>query len=251
MIGTLPLAGKRAFVTGGGSGVGAVIALELAQAGAKVTICGRRLAPLQKVADRHDAITLVVADITDEAAISAAIAHHAPDIVIANAGASESSAFVKTELASFQHMMDVNLTGSFLTLREGARAMQSKSWGRLIAIASTAGLKGYPYVAPYAAAKHGVIGMVKSVALELARKGITVNAICPGFLETEMTERSIANIVEKTGRTPEAARASLEDTNPMKRLVPPEEVARAVLWLCGEGSDMVTGQAISVSGGET
>ena len=147
-------------------------------------------------------------------------------------------------------MIDVNLVGSFLTLREGAKAMRDKPWGRLIAVASTAGLKGYPYVAPYAAAKHGVIGLVKSVALEFARKGITANALCPGFLDTEMTARSIANIVEKTGRSPDEARASLEATNPMHRLVPPEDVARAALWLCGSGSEMITGQAISISGGE-
>ncbi len=247
----MTLAGKKAFVTGGGSGVGAVIATQLAEAGAMVTICGRRLAPLEAVADGRANISAVVADITDEAAISAAIANAAPDIVVANAGASESAPFVKTDLAAFERMMTVNLTGTFLTLREGVKAMQGKTWGRLIAIASTAGLKGYPYVAPYAAAKHGVVGMVKSVALELARKGITANAICPGFLDTEMTERSIANIVEKTGRSPQEARASLEATNPMHRLVPPEDVARAVLWLCRDGSDMITGQSISISGGET
>ncbi|WP_353476391.1 SDR family NAD(P)-dependent oxidoreductase (plasmid) [Salipiger sp. H15] len=247
----MSLAGKTAFVTGGGSGVGAVIALAFAEAGAEVVICGRRMGPLEAVAARHPAIRAVLCDITDEAAISAAIAGAAPDIVIANAGASESAPFTRTELAAFERMVSVNLTGTFLTLREGAKAMKDKPWGRLIAIASTAGLKGYPYVAPYAAAKHGVIGLVKSVALELARKGITANALCPGFLDTEMTERSIANIVEKTGRSPEEARASLEATNPMHRLVPPEDVARAALWLCGEGSDMVTGQAISISGGET
>ncbi|SEL09393.1 SDR family NAD(P)-dependent oxidoreductase [Pacificibacter marinus] len=247
----MTLSGKTAFVTGGGSGVGAVIALMLADAGAQVTICGRRLAPLETVAAKHNAISAVVADITDEAAISKAIADCAPDIVIANAGASESAPFAKTELAAFERMMSVNVTGTFLTLREGTKAMKDKPWGRLIAIASTAGLKGYPYVAPYAAAKHAVVGMVKSVALELVRKGITVNAICPGFLDTEMTQRSIANIVEKTGRSPEDARASLEATNPMHKLVPPEDVAKTVLWLCGEGSDMITGQSISVSGGET
>ncbi|WP_460274463.1 SDR family NAD(P)-dependent oxidoreductase [Celeribacter sp. ULVN23_4] len=247
----MSLAGKKAFVTGGGSGVGAVIATMLADAGAEVTICGRRRAPLEAVAATHPNITAVVADITDETAISDAIATCSPDIVVANAGASESAPFAKTELAAFERMMNINLTGTFLTLREGVKALHGKPWGRLIAIASTAGIKGYPYVAPYAAAKHGVVGMVKSLALELVRKGITVNAICPGFLDTEMTERSIANIVEKTGRTPEEARASLEATNPMHRLVPPEDVARAVLWLCGEGSDMVTGQSISISGGET
>ena len=247
----MSLHGKSAFVTGGGSGVGAVIAVMLAEAGASVTICGRRIAPLQSIAAKHDSITAVVCDITDEAAISQAIATAAPDIVVANAGASESAPFVRTELAAFERMMSVNVTGTFLTLREGAKAMKGKPWGRLIAIASTAGLKGYPYVAPYAAAKHAVVGMVKSVALELARKDITVNAICPGFLDTEMTERSIANIVEKTGRSYEDARGSLEATNPMHKLVPPEDVAHAVLWLCAQGSDMVTGQCISVSGGET
>jgi len=245
------LDGKTAFVTGGGSGVGAVIATMLAEAGAQVVICGRRAEPLEAVASTHPNIRGTVCDITDEAQISAAIADCAPDIVVANAGASESAPLVKTELAAFERMMSVNLTGTFLTFREGAKAMKGKPWGRMIAIASTAGLKGYAYVAPYAAAKHGVVGLVKSAALEFAKKGVTVNAVCPGFLDTEMTERSIANIVEKTGRSPEEARASLEATNPMHRLVPPEDVARAVLWLCGEGSDMVTGQAISVSGGET
>ncbi|MFC3141122.1 SDR family NAD(P)-dependent oxidoreductase [Psychromarinibacter halotolerans] len=247
----MSLDGKTAFVTGGGSGVGAVIATMLAKAGAQVVICGRRAEPLEAVASTHPNVRGTVCDITDEAQISAAIADCAPDIVVANAGASESAPLVKTELAAFERMMSVNLTGTFLTFREGAKAMKGKPWGRMIAIASTAGLKGYAYVAPYAAAKHGVVGLVKSAALEFAKKGVTVNAVCPGFLDTEMTERSIANIVEKTGRSPEDARASLEATNPMHRLVPPEDVARAVLWLCGEGSDMVTGQAISVSGGET
>ena len=247
----MSLDGKTAFVTGGGSGVGAVIATMLAEAGAQVVICGRRAEPLEAVASTHPNIRGTVCDITDESQISAAIADCAPDIVVANAGASESAPLVKTELAAFERMMSVNLTGTFLTFRESAKAMKGKPWGRMIAIASTAGLKGYAYVAPYAAAKHGVVGLVKSAALEFAKKGVTVNAVCPGFLDTEMTERSIANIVEKTGRSPEEARASLEATNPMHRLVPPEDVARAVLWLCGEGSDMVTGQAISVSGGET
>lgn len=246
----MSLQGKTAFVTGGGSGVGAVIALALANAGAEVVICGRRAAPLAEVAARHASIRFVVCDITDETGLAQAIAETAPDIIVANAGASESAPLVKTELAAFERMMAVNLTGTFLTLREGLRALQGKSWGRVIAIASTAGLKGYAYVAPYAAAKHGVVGMVRSAALEVARKGITVNALCPGFLDTEMTERSIANIVEKTGRSPDEARATLAGTNPMQRLVPPDDVAQAVLWLCSEGAGMVTGQAIAISGGE-
>jgi 3-hydroxybutyrate dehydrogenase len=247
----MSLAGRKALVTGGGSGVGAVIALRLAEAGAEVLICGRRAAPLSGVAAQHPAIRSTTCDITDEAAMITMVAGFDPDIIIANAGASESAPFARTELAAFERMLTVNLTGTFLTLREGVKALQGKPWGRLIAIASTAGLKGYPYVAPYAAAKHGVVGMVKSLALELARKGITANAICPGFLDTEMTDRSIANIVAKTGRTPEEARASLEASNPMHRLVPPEDVAQTVLWLCSDGAAMVTGQSISISGGET
>lgn len=245
------LSGRSAFVTGGGTGSGAAIARALAGCGAQVTICGRRAAPLEAVAAASDNIRYEVCDITDEAAIGAAMACADPDIVVANAGVSASAPFTKTDNSNFEYCIKTNLTGTFLTFREGARAMQDKPWGRLIAIASTAGLKGYAYVAPYAAAKHGVVGLVKSVALEFARKGITVNAICPGFLDTEMTAQSIANIVEKTGRTAEEARAALEATNPMHKLVPPEDVARAVLWLCSPGSDMVTGQAISVSGGET
>ena len=147
-------------------------------------------------------------------------------------------------------MVDVNLTGAFLTLREGALRLKGAEWGRLIAIASTAGLKGYPYVSAYSAAKHGAIGLVKSAALELARTGITANALCPGFLDTEMTERSIANIAEKTGMTPEEARASLEKMSPQRRLIRPEEVVAAALWLCGPGSEGITGQAIPIAGGE-
>ncbi|WP_180899519.1 SDR family NAD(P)-dependent oxidoreductase [Martelella soudanensis] len=246
----MSLAGKRALVTGGGSGVGAVIARALADAGAEVVICGRRREPLETVAESRAAISAMTCDITDEAQVVALFAAAGPlDIVIANAGASESAPFAATTLESFNAMIAVNLTGTFLTLREGAKAMAGRN-GRLIAIASTAGLKGYAYVAPYAAAKHGVVGLVRSAALEYARKGITVNAICPGFLDTEMTERSIARIVETTGRSAGEARAALEATNPMKRLVPPEDVAGTVLWLSSDQAAMVTGQAISISGGE-
>lgn len=245
------LSGKRALVTGGGTGLGAELALTLAQAGAEVWIAGRRMGPLEAVAARHDSIHPVSADVTDEAQVDAMFETAGPcHIVIANAGASESVPFAKTSLDSWNRMLSVNLTGAFLTLRNGARQMQGRDWGRLIAVASTAGLKGYGYVAGYTAAKHGVVGMVKSAALDFARSGITVNALCPGFLETEMTDASVANIAEKTGMSAEEARKSLEKMSPQRRLIQPSEVSAAALWLCAPGSEGITGQAIAIAGGE-
>jgi len=244
------LSGKTVLITGGGGGVGAVMALSFANAGARVFVAGRSKDRLQGVAARHDLITSVVADVTDETSVAAMFTTCGPvDFVIANAGASESAPFVKTDLASWQNMLAVNLTGVFLTLREGLRQIPDHG-GRLIAVASTAGLKGYAYVAPYAAAKHGVVGMVRSLALEIAKTKTTVNAICPGFLDTEMTDRSVANIMEKTGMDEDKARSALTSHNPQGRLIDPGEVAQTALWLCSDGAASVNGQAISLSGGE-
>jgi NAD(P)-dependent dehydrogenase (short-subunit alcohol dehydrogenase family) len=191
----------------------------------------------------------VVADVTDEAAVGAMFrAAGRCDVVIANAGAADSAPFGRTSLAQWNAMIAVNLTGVFLTFREGLAQMDG--WGRLIAVASTAGLKGYAKIAPYAAAKHGVVGMVRSLALEVARREVTVNAICPGFLDTEMTDRTVGVIVEKTGRTEAEARAALMAMSPQNRLYRPEEVTAAALWLCGPGAEGVNGQAIAISGGE-
>ena len=246
----IDLSGKTALITGGGGGVGAAMALAFAEAGAGVWISGRSEHRLHAVAARHERISSIVADVTDEQSVRAMFAASGPvDIVIANAGASASAPFVKTDLGSWQNMMAVNLTGVFLTLREGLRQISDRG-GRLIAVASTAGLKGYAYVAPYAAAKHGVVGMVRSLALEIAKTRTTVNAICPGFLDSEMTDRSVANIMEKTGMDAAKARAVLAGHNPPGRLIQPREVADTALWLCGEGAAGVNGQAISVSGGE-
>lgn len=245
----MALMGKRVLITGGGTGLGAVLALRFADEGCAVVIAGRNADALARVAERHPSIRAIAADVTDEAAVTALFAGAGPcDIVIANAGAALSKPLVKTELAEWEQMIGVNLTGVFLTFREGLRQMPD--WGRLIAVASTAGLKGYPYVAPYVAAKHGVVGMVKALALEVARKPVTVNALCPGFLDTEMTDRSVANIAATTGRSLDEARTTLARVNPQGRLIDPAEVAAAALWLCQAGSDAVNGQAIAISGGE-
>lgn len=244
------LTGRKALITGGGGGVGAAMALAFAEAGAGVWISGRSEDRLCRVAARHDRISSVAADVTDERSVETMFAACGPvDIVVANAGAAESAPFLKTDLTAWQRMIAVNLTGVFLTLREGLRQLPDRG-GRLIAIASTAGLKGYAYVAPYAAAKHGVVGMVRSLAREIGKTGTTVNAICPGFLDTGMTDRSIANIMASTGLDQAAARARLTGHNPQGRLIDPGEVAATALWLCGGGAASVNGQAISLSGGE-
>jgi 3-hydroxybutyrate dehydrogenase len=243
------LAGRRVLITGGGTGTGADLARGFAEAGAEVVVAGRRAEPLEAVAARLPRTRARTADVTDEASVDALFAAAGPvDIVVANAGAAESAPFAKTTLAQWNAMLAVNLTGVFLTLRAGLG--QFTGWGRLISIASTAGLKGYAYVAPYAAAKHGVVGLTRSLALEVAKKDVTVNALCPGFLDTEMTERSIANIMEKTGKPRADALAALTRTNPQGRLIDPAEVTAAALWLCAPGADGVNGQAIAIAGGE-
>lgn len=247
-----PLARGRALVTGGGSGAGAAIALALAAAGHEVVICGRRAEPLQQVSARAAGIRPVCCDVANEAAVTALFAAEGPfEIVIANAGASESAPFARTESAAIERMITANLMTTFLVFRAALPEMARQGYGRMIAIASTAGQKGYAYVAPYAAAKHAVVGLVRSLALEAAKSGVTVNAICPGFMETEMTARSVARISAQTGRSDADVRGALAALNPMNRLVAPEDVARAVLWLVGPGTDLVTGQCIALSGGET
>ena len=247
---------RHALVTGGGSGVGREIALALAGAGVEVTICGRRVEALDAVAKENPRISGIIADVTDEEAVSAlyekAEAARGPfDIVIANAGAADSAPAHKVTLADWQKTIDVNLTGAFLTVKPALQGMAARKTGRIIFIASTAGLKGYGYVAPYVAAKHGVVGLMRALAAELAKTGVTVNAVCPGYVETDMLEQSVEKIVEKTGRTPEEARAALAATNPQGRLIQADEVADAVLWLCGDRAKSVTGQTIALSGGET
>ena len=255
MTGVRPLHGRHALVTGGGSGAGAAIAHVLARAGADVTICGRRVEQLQAVAKGHEPIHAIPADVTDEAVVGAlyrqATTARGPfDIVVANAGMAESAAAEKTSLDLWQRTLDVNLTGAFLSVRPAIRQMKEKGWGRIVFIASTAGLKGYGHVAAYVAAKHGLVGLARALGRELSRTGVTVNAVCPGYTESPMLDASVRRIVEVTGRTSEQARAALAAANPQGRFIQPEEIAHAVLWLCAEESGSMTGQAISLSGGE-
>lgn len=250
------IAGNHALVTGGGTGVGRAIALALAQAGVTVMICGRRKEPLEATAQACRGIHAKVCDVTQEAEVNALFAEaetaRGPfDIVVPNVGMSGSSPAPRTSLADWQRTIDVNLTASFLTVKPALAGMIQRKAGRIVFIASTAGLKGYGYVAPYVAAKHGVVGLMRALATEMARTGVTVNAVCPGFVETEMLEESVQRIVQKTGRTVEQARSSLSATNPQGRFVQPQEVAASVLWLCSEAAGSITGQAISLSGGET
>ncbi len=246
------LKGKTVLVTGGGTGLGADMARGFADTGADVWIAGRNSDTLAAMATTRDTIRAVEVDVTDETAVGAMFDFTGPaDIVIANAGASLSAPFGATTTDNWNAMIDVNLTGTFLTFRAAMRRMKGFAWGRLIAVASTAGIRGYPYVSAYCAAKHGVVGLVRALALESAKSGITVNALAPGFLDTDMTERSIANIVRKTGMSSADARGNLERMSPQNRLIEPAEVTAAALWLCGEGAHGITGQTISISGGET
>ena len=245
---------SHALVTGGGRGIGRAIATALSEAGATVTVLGRNRATLDEAVASGAAQFAVVANVADPAPMKPAIAEAAArqpiDLLIANAGAAESAPFGRSDAALFQRMMDVNFMGVVHAAQAVLPGMLERRSGRIVAIASTAGLKGYAYVSAYSAAKHAVIGLVRSLALETAKSGVTVNAVCPGFTETDLLEGSIENIITKTGRSRNQAIAELAKHNPQGRLIAPSEVADAVLWLCGEGAGAITGQAIAVAGGE-
>ncbi|MDL5038702.1 SDR family NAD(P)-dependent oxidoreductase [Comamonas resistens] len=253
---TRDLNDQHALVTGAGQGIGEAIARQLLARGARVTVLGRRAGTLQQLVDEFPGLChMELADVADESQVKTAFAQAASalgaiDILVNNAGQAQSAPFLKMDAALWQNMLAVNLTGTMLCIQQVLPVMVERGRGRIVNVASTAGLKGYPYVAAYCAAKHGVVGLTRALALELASKGVTVNAVCPGYTETEIVRESIARVVAKTGRTPEQAMAEFVKGNPQGRLVQPQEVADAVLWLCGPGAGAITGQAIAVAGGE-
>jgi len=249
---------RHVLVTGGARGIGLACARALQQRGATLTLLGRDQVALdQAVAtlSPYGIVGAVAADIADEASVRAAFecaanAKGTIDILVNNAGQAISQRFERTDAAVWQSMLAVNLTGTYYCTQAALPGMLAKGWGRIINVASTAGLIGYPYVSAYCAAKHGVVGLTRALALEVARKGITVNAVCPGFTETDIVRDAVNNIVSKTGRSAEAARDELAARNPQGRLVQPEEVAETVAWLALPSSSSINGQSIAVDGGE-
>lgn len=243
------------MVTGGGTGIGAAVAAALAAAGARVTLAGRREAPLKATAQAIGAIGVVSLDVTDAAAVadgfSAAVSRAGPvAILVNNAGAAESAPFERTDASLLRRMLAVNLEGAFNCIHAVLPAMREAGTGRIVTVASTAGLKGYAYVSAYCAAKHAVIGLTRALALETARTGITVNAVCPGFTDTDLVRDSVARVAAETGRATAEVEKSFASVNPLGRLVAPEEVADAVAWLVGDAASAITGQAVAVAGGE-
>lgn len=252
---TKPLNDIHAVVTGGARGIGAAIADRLDSLGVRLTLMGRQLEPLQKKCAGLKQALPVAADVTREAAVADAFARAREKfgpigILINNAGAANSAPLDRLELTDWQAMLDVNLTSVFLCSRAVLPDMRTGKWGRIVNIASTAGLKGYAYVTAYCAAKHGAVGLTRALALETARAGITVNAVCPGYTNTELLDGALEKIMGKTGMDRAAAVKQLQAVNPQQRFIEPEEVAATVAWLCLPGSESITGQSIAIAGGE-
>ncbi len=253
----MELRGRRAVVTGGGRGIGRVVALELAKAGCDVVVAARSRREIDGVAaeiGRHGvrsaAVTADVARVDDVRALfrAAAEALGGVDVLVSGAGVAPSALLTRTSDELWHAAIETNLSGAFYCMREALPGMLERGWGRVITIASIAGKTGYPYVAAYVASKHGVLGLTKCAALETAQKGVTVNAVCPGYVDSPMTDAGIARMAEKTGRPPAELRRHLEEMSPQKRLMTSEEVSALVLFLCGDAARGITGQALSVDG---
>jgi NAD(P)-dependent dehydrogenase (short-subunit alcohol dehydrogenase family) len=245
------LESRVALVTGGGRGIGAAIARRLAREGARVVVLDRERTPVASEIGALD----VDCDLTSPSSIDAALARikrEAGDaaILVQSAGLGESAPFDKTTDEMWDRAFALNVTAAFRVSRALVPAMVAAKWGRVVHVASIAGLVGQSYVSAYCASKHALVGLTRAMAAELAKTGVTVNAVCPGFVDTDMTQKTIANIVAKTKRTPEEARGTLEAMNPQRRLITPDEVADVVSMLCGEGARGINGQAIPIDGGQ-
>lgn len=250
----MSLAGRHALVTGGGTGIGLAIARTLATAGSNVTITGRRANVLDDAGDIHG-LNPVMMDVTVETSIIDAVqratrAHGPITICVANAGIAEGRSLQKTELSFWRRMMATNLEGAFLTIRECLRGMEETGWGRVIAVASVAGVRGLRGAPAYTASKHGVVGLIRGLSEDYLGSGITFNALCPGYTDTEIVLQNTESIAHRAGISPEAARELMVSANRHGRLVDPVEVAAAALWLCEPGSESVSGQAIEITGGQ-
>lgn len=249
------LHGHHALVTGGGTGIGLAIAQALATQGAQVTITGRRLPVLVEAAMATPGLHALQMDVTDEASvttgIAAAIATRGPvSICVPNAGIAEGRALHKLDLAGWRQMMAINLDGAFLTLRECLPGMRANGWGRIIAVASVAGLRGLKGAPAYTASKHGLIGLIRGLSEDLAGTDITCNALCPAYVDTEIVTRNSQSIAQRAGITQDKAMQIMLTANRHGRLVTVDEVSAAALWLCGPGSGSVNGQAIEIAGGQ-
>ncbi|MEQ9259254.1 MAG: SDR family oxidoreductase [Roseovarius sp.] len=247
------LEGKHALVTGGGTGIGLAIARALANEGAEVTITGRRADVLEEAAG--PGLHPLVMDVMEEASvtegIALAIAERGPvQICIPNAGIAEGRALHKSDLAHWRRILATNLDGAFLTIRECLTPMRASGWGRVIAISSVAGIRGLKGAPAYTASKHGMVGLIRGLSEDYMGQPLTFNAVCPGYVDTDIVRKNTASIAERTGMSPEEALKLMADTNRHKRLLAPEEVAAAVLWLCGPGSESVNGQTIEIMGGQ-
>jgi len=250
---TRKLEGRHALITGGGTGIGAATAEQLAAAGARVTVLGRRLQPLEELAERI-AGAATACDVTNRAAVTRAFeiarAAYGPiDILVVNAGVADSAPFAKTTRESWDRIIAVNLTAAFDCAQAAISDLRHSENGRLVFVASVAGLRGLPYAAHYSASKHGMIGLMRSLAAEYAKSNLTVNAVCPGYVDTPMTRQSAERVVQKTGRTEEQALAAIIAMNASGRLVSPEAVAAMILTLCLPESRDVNGAAITIDGG--
>lgn len=250
----MELRGKVALVTGGGRGIGAAVARRLAEAGATVVVCGRTEAEIDEVAASVDGVA-VAADLGDRASTDAMLAKVAAragrvDVLVNNAGVAASAPLARTRDESWDHMMEVNATAAFRITRALAPAMIEAGWGRIVNVASNAGVSGYAYTVAYCAAKHAMVGMTRALAVDLAPTGVTINAICPGWVDTRMAEDAAQRISDKTGRSPEEARSALAKMSPQGRIIAPEEVAHLVAALCADGARGVNGQAIVIDGGQ-